>query len=70
MDNQHLADILARRIFDEGKEPFSEVHRIEFKGFFEGKECGMGGYAEQPLARVLKRLLDEYLPTQTGGKQS
>lgn len=70
MDNQHLANILARRIFDEGKEPFSVVHRIEFKGFFDGKECGMGGYAEQPLARVLKRLLDEYLPPQNGDSES
>lgn len=57
VDDKQLAALIARDIFESLDYGEHHCHRIEGKAIYNGKEIGLGGYAEQPVTTVIERVL-------------
>ena len=61
VNDNELAAIIARGIFDALSEPWDKCQRIEGRGgTYPDAETKLGGFGEKPLAEYIQRLLTEH----------
>lgn len=69
LDSAGIAEAVAARIFEIGREYSTDPHRIEYKVIYQGREVGVGGLAREPFTRYVREGINNYRAAIAAGEE-
>lgn len=66
LSDTQLAEAVAERIFQIGKEYNRVPHRIEYKIMINGRELAAGGLAREPFTEYVRQAIDSAISSAKG----